>query len=249
MTKREKVLLQILGIVLVCVSYFLTFSYWRERIHNSHAQKERYVNASKSILERECKIENSIDEVLEYSTAEEASKYFFADLLKYQIIPEKYQILGNQNVEVTLQTTVECLISFLFGEKDEYLPYKMESINIKKVNGKIQAVIQIKPVFSKSELFLGKDSLFIKRLFEEYPQPKEKHTEVIQLQKKDEIINAISIFDYVGKATSESGKVLLILKNKDSGRVIKVQVENETKETYYFFLNKEKYELKKEVIL
>lgn len=251
MTKRESFLLKILGIVIILSAAFLSFSYRKEQIQRISSQKEQYIIAINKLSSKDKNPKTAINEVFEYSSSETASKSFFSELKKIDITPEKYQILSNKNIEITLNVDPDKLISFLFSEKDEYVPYQIELINIKKVNERVQAIIQIKPIFSKSNSITSSYNKISKvtKLFEEDNVKKEKPIKTIQEKKPEIFIDALSVFDYIGKAKDENGNNLLVLKNKETGRLIKLNIDKITSESFIFSVNDRKYELKTKDIL
>lgn len=251
MTKRESFLLKILGIVIILSATFLSLSFRKEQIQRISSQKEQYIKAINKLSSKGGKPETAINEVFEYSSSETASRSFFSELRRFNITPEKYQILSNKNIEITLNVDSDKLISFFFSEMDEYVPYQIESINIKKVNEHLQAIIQIRPIFSKPNSIISSKNKILKaiKLFEEDNVIKEKPVTTIQENNQEIFINALSIFDYIGKAKDENENNLLVLKNKETGRLIKANIDINTNESLIFSVNDKKYELKIKDIL
>ena len=228
MTEREGVLLKILILTIIFASYFVCFQIWKTRLESLDNQIERYTRASEKIETKKNQTEKVVKEEYKKVSCEEAGKALFEDLSGCGITPEKYQFIENKRIEISFKTTSKKIISFLLNKENGEKPYTVTSISIKPVEEAVQVYMKVEPVYSERKQSTLTDEKLknIETLFHEkrITQTKAEPVQIVKEVEKEE--DALTCFDFVGKAVNSSVETEIVFKSKETERVLKTVVKS-----------------------
>ena len=256
MTVREKRLLNILIILIIICTFFITIQNSVLNIKENKQSIENYKNRIEA-LDNKAQANNMNAQINKksvpyYAASSEVIETILKDLKSSSIIPLRYQILKYNEGEF-LEVSIKCkslqFTDYLKETRKSKLQYTIKNINVKTENEELSVTLNYSFVPSK---VLGNEltnEYPVEKLFR--PLPKKniiKKTEANTTKQSDDIKNGNSEYRIIGRIKESDGIHYLYLKTNETNRVMKITPDNilsEDSEKYIVIIDGKKYSIQK----
>lgn len=246
MSKGEMRLLYLLYLVIFSVGIFFTITFWSDKIASANEKVSLYQNSISKLKENYPLKKGEKVTQYKYSSIEDVNRFFLEELNSCGIIPTRYEITGNtenKKLEVIFTTSHDNFIKYILGEGDSQIPYNVVSMTVKPSADNVNVVVKLEAIYSLKESFNREiDILQLKKLLKYKPYIQERKLE-LESEEEVKFVNAYDDFSYVGKITNEKTVTYLILKKKETGKIIKIPIEDKKMSELFFDYNGMKYKI------
>ena len=238
MTKRENILLIILGIVFIGAIFYLTIEWSVSSINESEKSISRYTDMIKKINEtkKAPAIEKQTKKVFSDINKTETIEKILQDLNTFGIKPQKYQVINNTNgffIETNIVCSSSLLIPYLAAIEKNKTVYSITNMNIKNNEDSISATIRYE--LKEIEFINNNKEINSRKIVNVFRPKRIEKVEVTKVQTKNEevkeqIKDETATYSIIGWI-KEGNSSYLYIKQKNINKLIKIVPENILEET------------------
>ena len=238
MTKRENILLIILGIVFIVAIFYLTIEYSVSSIKESEKSIIRYTDMIKKVNEtkKSSSKEKQTQKVISDINKTETIEKILEDLNTFGIKPQKYQVINNANgffIETNVVCSSSLLVPYFIAIEKNKTVYSITNINIKNNEDNISATIRYE--IKEVEFINTGKEINSKKIVNVFRPKRIEKVEETKVQTKNEeekeqIKDETATYSIIGWI-KEGNSSYLYIKQKNINKLIKIVPENILEET------------------